>query len=40
MERALDIFPLIGVTTNPSILKAGGLTDFKRDLRTIRGLVG
>ncbi|RAX20138.1 fructose-6-phosphate aldolase, partial [Actinomyces sp. Z5] len=40
VERALNTFPLIGVTTNPSILKAGGLTDFKRDLRAIRELVG
>ncbi|MBE6475566.1 MAG: fructose-6-phosphate aldolase [Actinomyces succiniciruminis] len=40
VERALNTFPLIGVTTNPSILKAGGLTDFERDLRTIRELVG
>ncbi|WP_103063128.1 fructose-6-phosphate aldolase [Actinomyces qiguomingii] len=40
VERALNTFPLIGVTTNPTILRAAGLTDFGRGLRTIRELVG
>ena len=40
IERALDVFPITGVTSNPTILKAIGRTDLFRHLRAIRNLIG
>ena len=40
IELALDTYPIVGVTTNPTILKAAGLTAFYDDLRSIRETIG
>ena len=40
VERALAAFPLLGVTTNPTILRAAEPSDFASDLARLRGLVG
>ena len=40
VERALAVFPLLGVTTNPTILRAAEPSDFASDLARLRGLVG
>ncbi len=40
IERALDIFPVVGVTSNPTILKAAGSTSLIPHMRAIRKLIG
>lgn len=40
IERAIDVFPVTGVTSNPSILRAEGKTDLFPHMRTIRKLIG
>ncbi|MDR3211971.1 MAG: fructose-6-phosphate aldolase [Planctomycetota bacterium] len=40
IERALDVFPITGVTSNPSILKAEGKTNLFPHMREIRKLIG
>ena len=40
VERALAAFPLLGVTTNPTILRAAEPSDFASDLARLRGLAG
>ena len=40
IERAVDVFPLVGVTSNPSILKAAGRTNLFPHMREIRKLIG
>lgn len=35
-----EVFPITGVTSNPTILKAEGQIDFYPHLRQIRGLIG
>lgn len=40
IREALDVFPVVGVTTNPSILKAEGKIDYIAHLRAIRALCG
>ncbi len=40
LERALDIYPIHGVTTNPQQIQAEGCIDFFGHLRSIRSLIG
>ncbi|WP_421740662.1 fructose-6-phosphate aldolase [Cellulomonas sp.] len=40
IERALDTYPIVGVTTNPTIIKAAGLTSFYDDLQLISKTIG
>lgn len=40
IERLTPIYPVTGVTTNPSILKAEGKVDFYAHLRRIREIIG
>lgn len=40
IKKYLDIIPLSGVTTNPSIIKKGGKVDFFAHLRQIREILG
>lgn len=40
IEKAIDIFPVVGVTSNPSILKAVGKTSLFPHMREIRKLIG
>lgn len=40
LERCLEAFPITGVTSNPSILKAEGDVPFFETLRAIRELIG
>lgn len=40
IERAVDIFPITGVTSNPTILKAAGKTDLFQHLLRIREIIG
>lgn len=40
IERDLEIYPITGVTSNPSILKALGPVDFFSHFRLIRKLIG
>jgi transaldolase len=40
IKAGLDIYPIIGVTTNPSILKKEGNVDFFGHLSQIRALIG
>ena len=35
-----DIFPIAGVTSNPSIVKKEGSIDFFRHMREIRSVIG
>jgi transaldolase len=36
----MDIFPIAGITSNPSIVKTEGKIDFFRHMRKIRSLIG
>ena len=38
VEHALAVFPLLGVTTNPTILRAAEPSAFASDLARLRGL--
>ncbi|MGT2753766.1 fructose-6-phosphate aldolase [Streptococcus ovis] len=40
IESAIEILPIVGVTTNPSILKKEGKINVYQHLRTIRNLIG
>lgn len=40
IERLMPIYPLAGVTTNPSILKKEGKVDFYPHFRRIREIIG
>jgi TalC/MipB family fructose-6-phosphate aldolase len=40
IETALDTYPIVGVTSNPTIIKAAGLTSFYDDLQLIRKTIG
>jgi TalC/MipB family fructose-6-phosphate aldolase len=40
ISRLADTFPIAGVTSNPSILKAEGKIDFFPHLRKIRSIIG
>lgn len=40
LERALDIYPISGVTTNPQQIQAEGCIDFFAHLKSIRTLLG
>lgn len=40
IEKALDVFPVVGVTSNPTILKAAGSTNLIPHMRDIRKLIG
>jgi TalC/MipB family fructose-6-phosphate aldolase len=40
IARCVDLFPIAGVTSNPSILEAEGKIDFFPHLRKIRELIG
>ena len=40
IERLTPIYPVSGVTTNPSIVKAEGRIDFYPHLRRIREIIG
>lgn len=40
IERLMPIYPLAGVTTNPSILKKEGKLDLYPHFRTIRAIIG
>lgn len=40
VEHALAVFPLLGVTTNPTILRAAEPSAFASDLARLRGLAG
>lgn len=40
IERLMPIYPLMGVTTNPSILKKEGKLDFYPHFRRIRQIIG
>lgn len=40
IERALAIYPISGVTSNPSIIKAEGAVPFFSHMQKIRGLIG
>lgn len=40
IERAIDVFPITGVTSNPTILKALGKTDLFEHLQKIRTVIG
>ena len=40
IESFLSTFPLSGVTTNPSIIKRSGVTDFFGHMRQIKALIG
>ena len=40
IERLTPIYPVTGVTTNPSILKAEGKVDFYAHFRRIRSIIG
>lgn len=40
LERALDIYPISGVTTNPQQIQAEGCIDFFEHLTSIRTLIG
>ena len=40
IERLTPIYPVTGVTTNPSILKAEGKIDFYPHMRRIREIIG
>ncbi len=40
IQKCLEIYPVSGVTTNPSILKTEGKVDFFQQLKKIRALIG
>src|SRR5574344_775501 len=40
ITQGLEIYPIIGVTTNPSILKKEGKVDFFEHLAQIRSIIG
>jgi len=40
LEKALDIYPISGVTTNPQQIEAEGCIDFFAHLKSIRALLG
>lgn len=40
IERAMDVFPIAGVTTNPTLLKAAGQADLFGLMRDIKRLIG
>ncbi|HSO68156.1 MAG TPA: transaldolase family protein, partial [Arachnia sp.] len=40
IERLTPIYPVTGVTTNPSILKKEGQIDFYAHLKQIRSIIG
>ena len=40
IEQAVDYYPVSGLTTNPSIIKAEGKIDFYEHLRAIRKILG
>ena len=40
IERLTPIYPVTGVTTNPTILKAEGRVDFYEHFRRIREIIG
>ncbi|MDY4609922.1 MAG: fructose-6-phosphate aldolase [Sphaerochaetaceae bacterium] len=40
IQKCLEIYPVSGITTNPSILKAEGNVDFFQQLKKIRALIG
>lgn len=40
IERAIDVFPVVGVTSNPTILRAAGSTNLIHHMRDIRMLIG
>lgn len=40
LERALDIYPISGVTTNPQQIQSEGGVDFFAHLKSIRSLIG
>lgn len=40
IEKAVDVYPLDGVTTNPTIIKGEGRIDFYAHLHRIRELIG
>jgi TalC/MipB family fructose-6-phosphate aldolase len=40
ISRYVDLFPVSGITTNPSILKHEGKIDFFPHLKKIRGIIG
>lgn len=40
IRACIDVFPITGVTTNPSILKLEGAVDFFPHLRAIRDIIG
>lgn len=40
IEKALETYPISGVTSNPSIIKAEGGVDFFSHLKKIRSLIG
>lgn len=40
IEHAVDYYPVSGLTTNPSIIKAEGKIDFYEHLRAIRKILG
>ena len=40
VRESLEIFPICGVTTNPTILRAEGRIDYAKHLRELRAIVG
>lgn len=40
IKRGIDLYPISGVTTNPSIIKEEGAADFFGHMRSIRTLIG
>ena len=40
IEEAVGYYPVSGLTTNPSIIKAEGKIDFYGHLRAIRSILG
>jgi len=40
IAQGIDVFPIVGVTTNPSILAKEGGVDFFEHLNKIKGLIG
>ncbi|MDR1612850.1 MAG: fructose-6-phosphate aldolase [Planctomycetota bacterium] len=40
IERAMDVFPIVGVTSNPTILKAAGIINLIAHMRSIRKVIG
>lgn len=40
IEKAIDIFPIVGVTSNPTILRAAGDANLIQHMRDIRRLIG